>query len=391
LQAQSNISLHGVFLVKFASKSLIVASLRLTTLGSALLGCVEPCSAGHSLIKQALSGLPKNEVVATINLGADIEPVGIAVNPLQPYVYIGSGTGVVTIVDTTTNSVTSTITEPSGLPVTELAVSPDGTMLYVQSAWVRIYDTTTLALINTLWIDNSDPNTNSGMTLSPDGTRLYFVTVPAAIQNPEVLAYSASTGELLWDTTLSGNPIWGALGVPAVVVSPDGSYLYVPNLGSYYPDKPQTGFFSVVEASSGTLVGQMNFGKGEQPGSAYAISPDGSALYSALLLTEDGSPEPILQVFNVTTRKRTDEFMGNSDIVMGIAITPSGQYLYVAINEVSSGNGIVSMIDLARNKVVGNPISVGGVPNSIAIDPSGKYCYVVSHDGTLTVIDISPA
>jgi DNA-binding beta-propeller fold protein YncE len=375
--------------MNFACDSLLVAGLRLTTLGTALLGCVEPCSAGDSLIKQALSARPKNKIVATINLG-EVEPVGIAVNPQEPYVYIGSSTGVVTIVDTTTNSVTSTITEPSGLPITELAVSPDGTMLYVQSQWVRIYNTVTLGLVNTLWIDDSDLNTNSGMTLSPDGTQLYFVTVPATIEEPEVLAYSASTGALLWNTTLSGNPIWGALGVPAVVVNPAGSYLYVPNLGLYHPGKPQTGFFSVVDASSGTLLGRMNFGKGEQPGSAYAISPDGSSLYSAVLLTEYGSPQPSLQVFSAATLKRTNQFMGNTDLVMGIAITPSGQYLYAAINEVSSGNGIVSMIDLTRNEVVGNPIPLGGLPNSIAIDPSGKYCYVVNHDETLTVIDISP-
>jgi DNA-binding beta-propeller fold protein YncE len=375
--------------MNFACDSLLITVLRLTTLVSALLGCVEPCSAGDSPIKQTtLSGLPKNKIVATINLG-EVEPVGIAVNPQEPYVYIGSSTAVVTIVDTTTNSVTSTITEPSGLPITELAVSPDGTMLYVQSQWVRIYDTATLALANTLWIDNTDPNTNSGMTLSPDGTQLYFVTVPATIEKPEVLAYSASTGALLWNTTLSANPVWGALGVPAVVVNPAGSQLYVPNLGSYHPDKPQTGFFSVVEASSGRLLGRINFAKGEQPGSAYAISPNGSSLYSAVLLTEF-SPQPILQVFKAATRQRTDQFIGSSDIVEGIAITPSGRYLYAAINDVSSGNGIVIMIDLATNEVVGNPIPVGGKPDSIAIVPSGKYCYVVNHDGTLTVIDISP-
>lgn len=66
-----------------------------------------------------------------------------------------------------------------------------------------------------------------------------------------------------------------------------------------------------------------------------------------------------------------------------VAITPDGQYAYVA----NSGNASVSAISTATNKVVVN-IPVGYEPFCIAITPNGKYAYVSDYSNySVSVID----
>lgn len=71
---------------------------------------------------------------------------------------------------------------------------------------------------------------------------------------------------------------------------------------------------------------------------------------------------------------------------IGVAITPDGNFAYVTNG---SGN-TVSVIDTATNTIVGSPITVGANPFEIAITPDGAFAYVANHgSGTVSVIDIA--
>jgi DNA-binding beta-propeller fold protein YncE len=82
-----------------------------------------------SLVTSA--ALPKNQVVATIPLGS--EPSGMVVSPDSKYVYATNFTssfaGIVQVIDTTSNTITSTITIGNNLLTYDLAITPDGNSL----------------------------------------------------------------------------------------------------------------------------------------------------------------------------------------------------------------------------------------------------------------------
>ena len=67
----------------------------------------------------------------------------------------------------------------------------------------------------------------------------------------------------------------------------------------------------------------------------------------------------------------------------GIAITPDGNYAYVA----NYGSSTVSVIDINSNTVT-TSIAVGTSPYAVAVTPDGAFVYVTnSGDDTVSVID----
>lgn len=344
-----------------------------------VLGLIALTTAAHAespVIRTAVSKLPKNKVITTINF-EEADSSGIAVDPNDQYVYVGSNLGV-QVVNISTNSLVATIQLPLGLGAGSLAVSPDGGTLYAESDGfnsVVVIDTATLSVVGTLGING---NLYDYMTLSPDGTTLYLIDVETA----SLSAFNSSSGVILWTANLGNFPEPAYTG-EGLASSPDGSYLYVLNEG-VSGKKTQTGYVSVVQSSTGAVIlPQLKFQKGRVPVSL-VMSPDGSTLYAG----EGGCFD--VQLIDTASNTRTKQIViDNVGMqVDALAVTPNGKFLYVSTT--TNGDGDVYMVDLAKNKVVGPPIPVGDAPDSIAIDPTGTYCYVSNElDGTLTVIDIS--
>ena len=74
----------------------------------------------------------------------------------------------------------------------------------------------------------------------------------------------------------------------------------------------------------------------------------------------------------------------------GIAITPDGRKVYVSKEYVSNdGNNTVSVIDTSTNSVTAT-VPVGSYPYGVAVNPAGTKVYVVnSVSNTVSVIDTS--
>ena len=121
------------------------------------------------VIRTAGSKLPKNKVIATINLDAAVS-LGVAVDPNGQYVHVGANG--VTVVSTATNSVVTTIELPHGYGSRNLAVSPDGSTLYAESNSYFAINTSTWSVVQTLPIQYPS---YTYMAMSPDGTKLYCV------------------------------------------------------------------------------------------------------------------------------------------------------------------------------------------------------------------------
>lgn len=233
--------------------------------------------------------------VATVPVG-DF-PQGLAVAPDGTTLYVANGGGdSVTIVDTGTNAVTATISVgdgPSGV-----AFRHDSTRAYVANVnadSVSVLDTGAPAVVATVPVGNhpvavavaphgivSVANNVDNTISSIDGSTNAVVATEPVAQSPTSIALS-STGFIGYVTSLSTNSLssysagtgWsfsGSIGVGsgpnAVVISPDGTRLYVAN---FLDDT-----VSVIATSGLSTVATVSVGSGPY---SIAVSPDGARVY----------------------------------------------------------------------------------------------------------------
>ncbi len=167
-------------------------------------------------------------------------------------------------------------------------------------------------------------------------------------------------------TILTGSQPFG------VVVSPDGSRVYVANLGS--------NIVSVIDTANDTMtatipVGVHPFG--------VAVNPDGSRVYVSLCASCANGTVSVIDTANDTVTATIP--VGSTP--QGVAVSPDGSRVYVA----NSGSGTVSVIDTASNAVTAT-ITVGSNPEGVAVSPDGSRVYVTNAchsctNSTVSVID----
>jgi YVTN family beta-propeller protein len=322
--------------------------------------------AENSVNRTAATSLPKNKVIATITATGATGPM--VFSPNGDYLYVaGQSANTVLVIDTSTNEVTTTFstTYPCGL-----AVSADNTTLYssdFQSGTVTALNASTGAVITTIDIPGAE-----GLTLAAGSTNLY-VTGASGINGTLSVVDTATN-------TVTGTPV-SLPGYPdQILFSPSGANAYIVNYGSI-------GYVNGVVLSTGK-VSTIGGGRLDSP-QGIAISPNGDTLFLTDVVN-------YLAVLDALTGKltKTVELAGsltNAYSLYGLAITPSGAYLYAALwyDGTTPGNTVI-MLNAATQKIVGSPITVGNGPTFISITPNGDYAYVINNtDGTISVIDIT--
>ncbi|PYX60268.1 MAG: hypothetical protein DMG76_03360, partial [Acidobacteria bacterium] len=112
-----------------------------------------------------------NTVLATISLGTNQNPFGVAITPdgTRAYVTINFPNNVVAVIDTATNTVLATI--PVGVGPIGVAITPDGARAYVTND-----DSNTVSVIDTA--------TNTLVATVPVGVRPVAVAITPAPQIP---------------------------------------------------------------------------------------------------------------------------------------------------------------------------------------------------------------
>ncbi len=118
-------------------------------------------------------------VIDTITDARLMGPLGIAVNPNGLTAYVANfgpalvnGGNAVAVIDTTTDTVTSTISLAPASGPFDIAFTPDGSRAYVtdlSSNSVSVIDTTTNMVLNTI---GSIP-TPAGIAITPNGRFAY--------------------------------------------------------------------------------------------------------------------------------------------------------------------------------------------------------------------------
>lgn len=199
-------------------------------------------------------------LIATAKVGPS--PQGIAVSPDGTQVFVttisASGTSAVSVLSTANNTAFGTI--PTGKWSSSVVYNPAGSRAYVAnyvSGTVSVINTATQAVASTITLASGTGTNPSALAVSPDGTRVYTVNPGAK----SVSVINTATNKVATTIAVSTSP-WG------IAVSPDGTRLYLAN--------PDTNSVSILNTSTNQVTDTITVGSGAVN---LAVSPNGSRLY----------------------------------------------------------------------------------------------------------------
>ena len=291
-----------------------------------------------------------NTAVDTIPVG--ISPRGIAVTPDGSYVYVANQSdGTVSVIRTSDNTVVDTISG-FGSPWWGVAVTPNGGYVYVgdlDGGTVSVIRTSDNTVTDTISVGNKP----HGIAVTPNGGYVYV-----ADENDRTVSVIQTSDNTVVDTVSVGDHPRG------VAVTPNGGYAYVTNGGDNTVSVIQTSDNSVVDTIS---VGGILWGIAVAPNGSYVYVTNSTEFTVSVIQTSDNTVVDIIFVGSLPRR---------------VAVTPDGGYVYVA----NLWDDTVSVIQTSDNSVV-DTISVGDGPEGIAVTPDGSCVYVTNtDDDTVSVI-----
>jgi YVTN family beta-propeller protein len=277
-----------------------------------------------------------NTVSTTITVGTN--PGGTAVTTDGATAYISNYTdNTVSVIDTSTNTVTATVnvgTNPGGL-----ACTPNGSFIYVPNingGTVSVIERATNTVTATITVGNLP----QAVAITPDGTRA-FVTVGVHGATYGLLyAIDTASNCILTSVTISDAPT-------GIAITPDGTKAYVGCSST----------LSVVDIPTYSVITTI----GTSPTAGVVFTPDGQYAYVA----DAGDLIFVIQTSN-NTLFATITVGGAGSAVFGVGITPNGAYVYAT----DAGHNEVFVIDTSTNTVVtgsGYPISVGNDPTGYGL------------------------
>jgi len=156
----------------------------------------------------------------------------------------------VSVIDTATNTVTATISDASFNNPAGVAVSPDGSKVYVTNEGSSSFSTGTVSVIDAA-TDAVTPITVGGIpfgaAVSPDGSKVYAAITTSVSGAGAVSVIDTATNHVTATITNSSfNNLAG------LAVSPDGSKVYVAN--------SQSNSVSVIDVATNTVVAAVPVG-----------------------------------------------------------------------------------------------------------------------------------
>lgn len=252
-----------------------------------------------------------NPTAAPTTINVVDSPTAIALGPAgSARAYVAGNNGV-SVVDTATNQVITTVSLNGGGQSYGIAVAPDGQRVYVtmtgtnQVAVINANTTT-----NTYTLGSTVPVGTSprGITLNENGSRAYVANWTSGTVT--VLDTSTATPALVSTISVGTNPV-------GIAANADGSRVYVSNYGS--------NSVSVLNPTAATpLVATIPVGT--QP-YGITLSPDRTVLYvangsDAVSMINTGTNQVIGTAVSVDTAPETN--------FHSIAVSPDGRQIYVS-------------------------------------------------------------
>jgi YVTN family beta-propeller protein len=258
----------------------------------------------------------------------------------------------ISVVQVSTGDILATI--PVGYQVSQLAISPSADRLFAVS-YDYAYESHIVAVdlvTNTVLQAVGFAAYLGPMVVSPNGRTIYINS-----------SFGAQPG--LWVLNALSLEVTATISMGAangIAISPDGSLVYVPNLGPSGPYSPNV---AIVNTSTNTVTATIPLNPNLNPGPAQ-ISPDGSMLWvSEFPLYNTVSPEVV--VIATGTNQVTAKFALLGEQTPGdIVFAPAGNEAWVV-----AGGAAVDVIKVAALEAVEQIDTVGSVGHP-AISPEGQ-------------------
>jgi len=278
-----------------------------------------------------------------------------------------SFTSTVTVINTRTGEVIrqsiplgSARAVPSGV-----AIGPDGRYAYIADQagnTVSVLDARAYQVIETIPVGNGPV----GVAVSPIGEFAY-VTNQFDNTVSVIVSHQGVGNPIVLDGADEGGPY-------GIAIGPGGLYAYVAN--SNMSANPKTSVVSVINLSTGQVVATPTVPDGPI---AVTVSPNNQYVY----VTSGNKKTSVFSVISTATNQVVSSYsLKQLNTPYGIAITPDGQYAYIA----NDAGGNVTVINTMTGGVLPN-IAVGKLPVGVSITPDGQYVYVTNlGDSSVSVI-----
>ncbi len=269
----------------------------------------------------ANTATPVGNSVATPTVGGTVfvgpTPGYLEIAPNGAYGYIANrAAGVLTVFDAVRNTVTGTIPVRDGGPQF-VAFSPDGNRAYVS-------------------IFNNERTVNEVGVLDTD-TGAFIARIPVGVR-----------------------PF-------ALVVSPDGRRLYVPNHDS--------GGITVIDTASNNVLATVPVGKSPHSIVAHPSKP------LVFVVNYDSSSVSVID----TTSNAVVATVPTGSHPQDVSLAADGKHAYVACVDQNA----IQVLDTVTYQITAT-VPVGKSPTSVAISTDGRQAYVTNlADGTVTTLNIA--
>jgi YVTN family beta-propeller protein len=269
-----------------------------------------------------------------------------------------------------------------------IVARPDGEQVFVansRSSSISVVSTVTHEVVDTIITPPADesglPYHPRQLAVSPDGTSLYVT-----LDYDDSCAFESTLAVVDVTRPLLGNFL-GVLGeatIEDLAITGDGKSLHS-SVGGGCSDYPYFAGVSLFDARDGVAPRLLVVAENEDrriKSRGVAIAPDGMTSYATIestdtLVVADVLSGNIIAQIEVGTQPR------------GVTVAPDGA-VYVAnrcLDPTCVNGGSVSVVDPALAQVVAT-ISVPDGANRIAVDADGERLYV-THPGSVSEVDAS--
>ena len=261
------------------------------------------------------------------------------------------------VIDLASGTVSASV-EGVGKGSVAVAVAPDGRRAYVASfeaGNISVVDTATDAVISTIALA---PYSNLvGIAITPDGRKVYVADSSA----DQVVVIDTAT-----DTVSKTIPLGPGSGPRPVAISPDGRWAYVA--------EDEAGEVAVIDTATDTVSKTIPLPPATAPPMALAITPDGRRLYGVGLAIGGFGLAAVTVIDTATDVVSATFSLPGESGAFGIAISPDGRWAYAP----EPVGGEVAVIDTATDTVSKTiPLGLtAGIPFEVAVSPDGRRAYV---------------
>ena len=175
-----------------------------------------------------------DSVIATITVGTG--PYGALFNPITGHVYTADiASSTVSVIDTASNSVLTTIHLPNGYTPRELALDTKRNYIYTANIFSNTLSVIDAATNNVIDTVQSSGSIVDGVTYDPVNDYIYAANAGSGT----ISVIDGATRAVIDTITVGGDPLQG-------VFNPGNGLTYIPNQGS--------GSISVIDGASRIVV-----------------------------------------------------------------------------------------------------------------------------------------